>query len=53
MADDEKTRQEIVEENIEAVEGTYGAEEYLRVIAACVKDMSVSMAMLVDNTPST
>ena len=50
MAD--KTRQEIVEENIEAVEDTYGPEEFLRVIATCAKDISVSLAMLVDNTPS-
>ena len=38
--------------NIEAVEGTYGAENFLRVITACVKDISVSLAMLVDNGTS-
>ena len=42
------TREETVTANIEAVEATYGEENFLRVIAACVKDISVSIAMLVD-----
>ena len=48
MSDPTPTRTETVEANIEAVEGTYGEENFLRVIATCVKDMSVSLAMLVD-----
>ena len=48
MADNEQTRVEAVEANIEAVEDTYGEENFGRVIAACVKDISVSLAMLVD-----
>lgn len=42
------TREETVTANITAVETAYGAENFLRVIATCVKDMSVSLAMLVD-----
>jgi len=48
MADSEQTRVQEVEANIEAVENTYGEENFGRVIAACVKDISVSIAMLVD-----
>lgn len=48
MSDPTPTRTETVEANIEAVESTYGEENFLRVIATCVKDMSVSLAMLVD-----
>lgn len=48
--EDDKTRVQTVEDNIEAVEGTYGSEEFLRVIATCAKDISVSLAMLVDNS---
>lgn len=48
MADNDKTRTEIVTENIETVENTYGPEEYLRIITTCAKDISVSLAMLVD-----
>ena len=42
------TRQDTVEANIASVEGQYGADQYLRIITKCVKDMSVSLAMLVD-----
>ena len=52
MSDPTPTRVETVEANIEAVEATYGAENFLRVITACVKDISVSLAMLVDNGTS-
>ena len=48
MADSEQTRVQEVEANIQAVEDTYGDENFGRVIAVCVKDISVSLAMLVD-----
>lgn len=48
MSDPTPNRVETVEANIEAVENQYGAENFLRVITACVKDISVSLAMLVD-----
>ena len=48
VAESTPSRVETVTANITAVEGTYGAENFLRVITACVKDISVSMAMLVD-----
>ena len=45
MAD--PTRQDVVEENIEAVIDKYGEDEYLRIISQCAQDISVSLAMLV------
>jgi len=48
MADDTPTRQATVEENIENVENKYGPDSYWRVVTQCVKDISVSLAMLVD-----
>ena len=48
MADNDQTRVQEVEANIEAVENTYGEENFGRVISACIKDISVSLAMLVD-----
>ena len=47
MADD-KTRVETVEENIEAVEEKYGPEGWNHIFATCLKDISTSLAMLVD-----
>ncbi len=49
MADTE-TRQSVVEAHITACEGTYGPENYMKLIAVCIKDISVSLAMLVDNS---
>ena len=43
------TREETVTANITAVESKYGPESYLRIITQCAKDISVSLAMLVDN----
>ena len=43
------TRQETVEANITAVETKYGVVGYHQLIAQCIKDISVSLAMLVDN----
>ena len=52
MSDPTPTRQETVEANIEAIENKYGPESYWRVVTQCVKDISVSLAMLVDNGSS-
>lgn len=43
------TRQETVEANITAVETMYGNIGYPQIISQCIKDISVSLAMLVDN----
>ena len=48
MADNEQTRVEETEAEIEAVESTYGEENFGRVIAVCCKNMAKSLAMLVD-----
>lgn len=42
------TRQDTVEANIEAIEAKYGEDAYWKIITACAKDISVSLAMLVD-----
>ena len=51
MADD-KTRTEVVTEHIEAVEEKYGPEGWNHIYAVCLKDISESLAMLVDAQPS-
>lgn len=43
-----QTRQEVVEANIASVLSTYNEDAVLRMICECVKDISVSLAMLVD-----
>lgn len=48
MADSEQTRVQETEAAIAAVEETYGEENYNRVISVCLKNMAVSLAMLVD-----
>ena len=48
MSDETKTRVETVTENIEAIEEKYGVEAKQTMIWACVKDISISLAMLVD-----
>lgn len=47
MAND-KTREEVVTENIEAVIDKYGDENWVKLLAVCLQDISVSLAMLVD-----
>lgn len=47
---DEETRQDVVEENIDAVIKKYGEENLPNLIAVCLQDISVSLAMLVDNS---
>ena len=49
---DEQTRQDVVEENIEAVIAKYGEENWVKLLAVCLQDISVSLAMLVDNSSS-
>lgn len=48
MADPTPTRQDVVEENIENVLEEYNEDAVLRMICQCVKDISISLAMLVD-----
>ena len=42
------TRLETVTENIAAIEDKYGVEAKQTMIWACIKDISISLAMLVD-----
>ena len=46
MAND--TRQDVVEANIEEVITKYGDENWVKLLAVCLRDISVSLAMLVD-----
>jgi len=48
MADPVPTRQETVEANLEAIDEKYGEENYMKVITQCVRDINISLAMLVD-----
>ena len=48
MADNDKTRQETVKDNIDAVEEKYGPENWNYVWTQLMKDINVSLAMLVD-----
>ena len=45
---DPATRQDVVEANTEAVEAKYGSLEYMKILISILKDISVSLAMLVD-----
>lgn len=53
MSDPAPTRQDTVEAHIAAVLSTYTEDAVLRMICQCVKDISVSLAMLVDNDTTT
>ena len=46
MASD--TRQDTVEAHIEEVITRYGDENWIKLLAVCLQDISVSLAMLVD-----
>ena len=48
MSDPEPTRVEVVEAHIEAIEEQYGPESWNRIMTTCLKDISTSIAMLVD-----
>ena len=45
-----ETRQATVEANIEEVVGKYGDENWVKLLAVCLQDISVSLAMLVDSS---
>lgn len=49
MPDPTPTRQDVVEENIENIEELNGPEAYRKIVLQCLKDISVSLAMLVDS----
>ena len=48
----ENTRVEDVTEHIESVIDTFGEENYSKPISVCLKDISISLAMLVDGSGS-
>jgi len=54
MSDPTPTRTETVEDNTEAVEEQYGPEAFRQITLQLLKDIDVSLAMLVDAgaTPS-
>ena len=52
MSDPTPTRQDTVEANIDAIIARWGDEATLKIIAQCVQDISISLAMLVDSTPA-
>ena len=53
MSDPAPTRQATVEANIATLLGTYGEDAFKRLVVGILKDISVSLAMLVDNDSST
>jgi len=53
MADEEKTRLETVTENIENVIAQRGPEAYQQITSVCLRDISISLAMLVDGSTET
>lgn len=48
MADNDKSRQDTVEENIENTVSKYGPEAWEQIKTQLLEDISVSLAMLVD-----
>ena len=48
MSDNTETRQDTVEANIAAIKEKYGPEAWNQINSACLEDISVSLAMLVD-----
>lgn len=52
MSDPAPTRQSVVEANIAQVLTNYNEDAIMRMIYVCIKDISVSLAMLVDNQSS-
>ena len=49
MSDPAPTRQQTVEANITTLISTYGEDAFKRLVVGILKDISVSLAMLVDN----
>jgi predicted amino acid-binding ACT domain protein len=50
MSDPTPTRQDVVEANIAAVLSEYTKDANIKMISQCVQDISISLAMLVDNS---
>ena len=50
MSDPAPTRQSVVEANIASVLSEHTEDAKLTMICQCVKDISISLAMLVDNS---
>ena len=48
MADDTQTREEVVTGHIQNCVATYGAENWVMLLATVLPDISVSLARLVD-----
>ena len=52
MADPTPTREDTVEANVTAVENKYGDDNVPRIAIQLLKDINISLAMLVDNDSS-
>ena len=52
MSDPTPTREQTVEANIAAVLAKYNEDAMMRMITQCVKDISISLAKLVDSGSS-
>ena len=52
MSDPTTTRQDVVEANIAAILSEYTKDANLKMISQCVQDISISLALLVDNSSS-
>ena len=50
MSDPAPTRQEVVEANIASIYGTYGEDAFKRLTLEMLKDISISLAIIADNT---
>lgn len=48
MADSTTPRQDAVEQNIQECIEKYGDENWVKLLAVCLQDIDVSLAMLVD-----
>ena len=53
MSDNTKTRAETVEDNFDDAVAQYGKENYGKIALVVLKDISVSLGMIVDNTTPT
>lgn len=49
MAEETPTREDTVEANLAAIVEKYGTDAYKEYVKTCLTDISVSLAMLVDN----
>ena len=52
MSDPETTREEDVTAHIQATEGKWGEENWQKVMITCLKDISISLAKMLDNSAS-